>query len=274
MVLDYLLLFGVGLIGGFLAGLLGIGGGIVYVLVLPYLLLQMGFPESEIVQYTIANSLVGTMFAALSGNVVLIRQRQFPWKEVLIVGFWGALSAILWLEFFVNTSAYQIQQFNIAVIVLMFVIIISTVRQNFFRKKGSELPKEKKPSNPLLGLIGFGAGTVSAISGLGGGTVIIPMLNSGVKMSMKKAKAISLGVIFLTSLGLSVFNFFETPMIDFTNQSHGYIVLPLALIVSGGVVIGSPFGVKVAHKLSNRIISLIFVLFIAVVIVDKLWQLF
>lgn len=270
MVFDYFLLFAVGLIGGFLAGLIGIGGGVMYVLVLPYLILQMGFPESEIIQYTIANSLVGTMFAALAGNIMLIRQGVFPWREVLLVGLWAATSAIMLLKFFVNTEYYQVQQFNVAVIALMVFIIYRTLRQNL---KKAAAAQEKKVKNWAYAMVGGAAGVVSALSGLGGGTIIIPMLNSGFNISIKKAKSISLGVICLTSFGLSVINFFETPASSYQNQSHGYIIIPLALIVSLGVIIGSPFGVKVAHKLSNRIISLIFVLFVVVVIIDKLWQL-
>ena len=74
---NYILLFLLGVIGGFLAGLIGIGGGVMYVLILPYLLVQMGFPEAEIVQFTIANSLVGTLFASFSANVVLIKQKNY-----------------------------------------------------------------------------------------------------------------------------------------------------------------------------------------------------
>jgi uncharacterized membrane protein YfcA len=67
--LDYFFLCLIGLIGGFLAGLIGIGGGVLYILILPYLLIELNYPAAEIVQFTIANSLVGTMFAALSGTL-------------------------------------------------------------------------------------------------------------------------------------------------------------------------------------------------------------
>ena len=57
------------------------------------------------------------------------------------------------------------------------------------------------------------------------------------------------------------------------NHNTGYIVWPLALTLSLGVVIASPFGVSVARKLSGKTISYIFVLFVMVVIADKLIQL-
>ncbi len=269
--LDLLLLFLMGLVGGFLAGLIGIGGGVMYILVLPYILLGMGFPQEEIVQYTIANSIFGTMFAALAGNVTHIRQRFFFWREVFIIGIIGTIASISTLHFFVNTTSYQTFEFNMAVIAIMLFIAIRTLFQ-VKREVGGNY--EKRTTIQLLSFVGLSAGTISALSGLGGGTVIIPILNSGVKMSMKKAKSISLGVIFISALALSLFNLQETPLTDFRNQSTGYIVWPLALTISLGVIIGSPFGVAIAKKLSNKVISLIFVLFVFVVIIDKAIQLF
>ncbi len=267
---DLVLLFIMGLAGGLLAGLIGIGGGVMYILVLPYLLTGMGFPEQEIVQYTIANSIFGTMFAALSGTATLVKRGNFYWREVLVIGVFGTVSSLLVLYFVVNTSLYNKTQFNYVVIVIMLFIAIRTLIQTR-RKSGGEY--EVKASSLGLGLVGMAAGSVSALSGLGGGTVIIPILNSGIKMSMQKAKGISLGVIFITAFSLSIFNLFETPMVDYVNQSTGYIVWPLALMISLGVVIGSPLGVLIGRRLSNRTISYIFVLFVLVVIVDKVLQL-
>ena len=269
--LDLLLLFLMGLIGGFLAGLIGIGGGVMYILVLPYLLSGMGFPQEEIVQYTIANSIFGTMFAALAGNISHIKQRFFFWKEVLVIGLLGTMASLSTLYFLVNTTAYQMLEFNIAVILIMLFIAFRTLVQVKQKVGGNA---EKKATISLLSAVGISAGSISALSGLGGGTVIIPVLNSGLKMSMKKAKSISLGVIFITALALSIFNLNEVPISDFRNQNTGYIVWPLALTISSGVIIGSPFGVTVSKKLSNKVISLIFVLFVFVVIVDKAIQLF
>jgi len=267
---DFLLLFIMGLAGGLLAGLIGIGGGVMYILALPYLLIGMGFPEQEIVQYTIANSIFGTMFAALAGNVALIKRGEFYWREIVLIGVFGTISSVLLLHLLVNTPNYNKQLFNYVVIVLMAFIAIRTLVQS---NKPIGEGFEKKMSKFTLGLIGVGAGSISALSGLGGGTAIIPILNSGLKMSMHKAKAISLGVIFITAFFLSIFNLLESPMTDFVNQSTGYIVWPLALMISFGVVIGSPLGVILARRLSNKLISYIFVLFVLVVIADKAVQL-
>lgn len=267
--MDYLILLGVGLIGGFLAGLLGIGGGVIYVLALPYLLINMGFPQEEIVSYTIANSIVGNLFASLSVNVSNIRNNKFPYKEVLCVGSFAALSSILLTKFFVNEGEYSQTAFNLAIIGLMMLSIFSTLRQNLKTSQSSE----KRMSGPTAATTGAASGAIAALSGLGGGVVIVPIMNSVFKMDMFKAKAVSMGVIFITALSLTIVNLIERPLIDYENQSIGYIVLPLAIIISLGVAVGSVFGVKVAQRLSNRAISLIFVVFLIIVMIDKAIQL-
>lgn len=268
---NYILLFLLGVIGGFLAGLIGIGGGVMYVLILPYLLVQMGFPEAEIVQFTIANSLVGTLFASFSANVVLIKQKNFYLKQVLIIGVFASITAIILLEYLVNTDFYNKEKFNVAIILLMFFIIYRTIKQNWSKSKGMQ---ERELNVPSAAGVGIGAGSVAALSGLGGGTIMIPILNSGLKMDLLKAKSISLGVILISSLVATIFNWHEVPASGYANQSHGFIVYPLALIISIGVVVGSPIGVKVATKMSSKWISIIFVLFVTMVIINKAIQLF
>jgi uncharacterized protein len=268
--LYYIILLLTGLLGGFLAGLIGIGGGIIYVLVLPYLLLEMGLSESEVVQYTIANSVVGTMFAGLAGNIAHLKRREFYWKPVLTAGLVGAFFSILALKFVVNTGWYQKEVFNPLIIVIAIFIIYRTLNQVFFKKT---LLEEKEPRKGFWSFLGFLGGGISSLSGLGGGIIIIPILNSGLSMSMRKAKSISLGIIFFTSLAITISNLFQGAITDMDYSRQGLIIIPMAISLGIGVSIGSPIGVKVSSNFSNRLISFIFVLFLIVVIIDKSLQL-
>lgn len=265
----YFLLFLMGLAGGFLAGLIGIGGGIMYIFILPYLLNHLGFPQEEIVQLTIANSIFGTMFAALSGNLALLKKGEVYWKQVIPIAISGSIVSLLLLQFYVNTPYYKEIEFNVVVIFLMLFIVWRTLSQVKITRKMNDEKKSTFWSNML---VGSGSGAVAALSGLGGGTVIIPILNTGLHMTMQKAKSISLGVILITSAVLTVMNLFADR--NFGEQTTGYIIWPLALTLSLGVVLASPLGVIVARKMSGKTISYIFVVFVLIVIIDKLIQLF
>lgn len=264
--LEYFFLFLAGLAGGFLAGLLGIGGGIIYILILPFALQRIGVPQLEIVQYVISNSIFGTLFASLAGNIAEIRNKRFYRNEVLVVGLLGAISALFVLNFVVHTSWYSKEVFNGVVILAMTYIFINVIsnsnRQNRFIR---EIPFSKR----RLSLAGVSGGIISALSGLGGGTVIVPILNSAMRMNIKKAKAISLGMIFFSASFMTLFNLLEQPSLKLEAFHIGFIVFPIVIPLSIGVVIASPIAVKVSRKFPSYVISYIFSIFVLIVIIGK-----
>ena len=264
--LDYLYLLLAGIGGGFLAGLLGIGGGIIYILILPIALAQLGAPQDEMVQYVISNSIFGTLFASLAANIAEIRNKRFYRNEVLVVGLLGAISSLFILNFVVHTPWYSREVFNGVVIVVMIFILINVLTHSNPQNK---FIREKPFSKSRLSAAGMSGGVVSALSGLGGGTVIVPILNSAMRMNIKKAKSISLGMIFFSSLFMTLFNLLETPTLHFDRFHIGYIVFPIAIPLSIGVVIASPIGVKLSRKFPSYLISYIFSIFVIIVIIGK-----
>ena len=260
-----------GLGGGFLAGFLGIGGGIIYILILPVVLRHIGIPEAELAQYVIANSIFGTTVAALSGSATLLRSGDFYWKEVGLVGVSALLAAYLLLFTFVNTPLYSKQLFTIVIVLCLVLILVSAlVRQ--YSTRLFQRPARHVARWYLV--TGATSGAISALSGLGGGTITVPMLTSGLHLDIKRAKSISLGVIFIASLGITIYNMIDQPEASIEFGRVGYVVLPISATLSLGVLLGSPLGVWVARRVSSRTISLSFIGFVAVVLVKKVVELF
>lgn len=268
---DYIWLFAAGLGGGFLAGLLGIGGGIVYILILPLALRHAGAPGQEIAQYIVANSIFGTAAASLFGSINLIRNKEFFWKEVAIVGSSAIVISYSLLYFFVNTPHFSEKIFNVAVILFLLFILLTS-----FGKAQQKLLFSKPVRHERRWYVSTGslAGAMSALSGLGGGTVVVPLLKSGLHMDIKRAKSISLGVIFITSAFISLFNLLDEPNFSYEAERQGYIVFPVVIPMVVGVLLSSSWGVKVARKISSEIISYIFAAFLLFVIVRKTLILF
>jgi uncharacterized membrane protein YfcA len=135
--------------------------------------------------------------------------------------------------------------------------------------------KETKTLFPVKMLAGSGliSGSLSALTGLGGGGILIPILSFKNNMDIKRAKSISLIMIFTISLSLTILNLWVTPIKSFSQFQTGYVFYPVALPMSLGVILGSPAGVKLSHRLSSRIISVIFSLVLLIVIIEKLIQL-
>lgn len=266
----YLILFLAGLIGGLLAGFMGIGGGIIYIFVLPIALSHLGIPEQEIAQYTIANSIFGTFFAALMGTINHMRNKEFFGKDILIIGVLGVVSSLLTLHFFVNTTLYSQDLFNLVIVALFIFMLYSTLRnakrQLFFKERTQH-------KNLMLGSTGIASGLISALSGLGGGVVIIPFLNTLLKYEIRKAKAISLGVILITSTAMIIFNMTESPENPTDIPHVGYLLFQITGPMVLGVVLTSAWGVKLSRKVKSSTISYIFAAFIIIVIARKIIEL-
>ncbi len=262
--MHYLYLFLAGIAGGFVAGFLGGGGGIIYVLVFPWALRSViDVDAGELATLTVANSLFSIMFTTFFGNVTQFRLKILYMKEVLLVGIPGALASILLMKYFVSTDYYSPWFFNtIIVLLLLFAVIQALLEKSPTRE---DLPGEY--NTVQLNTSGILAGSISAVSGLGGGVVLIPMLKIWFKMGIKKAKSISLGMIFITTLALSVFNLLVP--VEAHDNSIGLIVFPVVLPVLAGVLVSSPAGVRISHKVSSRIINKVFLIFMTIVLIKK-----
>lgn len=267
--LFYLFLLIAGFVGGCLSGLLGIGGGIVYIFVIPIALKQMGVPESEIVQYTVANSLFASFFAALFANVQLWRSGHFFPGIVVKVGIPAVIISFVVLKTVVNTSWYSRDQFNTVVILLLIYMIFKALRNARTTYVESV---DKKGLLPKLLTTGAAAGVVAPMSGLGGGVIIIPLLNSWAKFDIKKATSVSLGVIVLSSLSVTVLNLFESPSYVVAGLSQGYIVFEIALLLAAGVFFGAPLGVRLSQRLKPHHISYLFAGFVSLVLIQKVYE--
>ncbi len=265
----FLFLLIAGLLGGFIAGLVGIGGGIVYVFVIPIALGFMGVPDAEIAQYTIANSIFAIFFASTSANYTLIKMNNFHYLPVLIIGLFSIITSLLTLQFVVNTDWYDVKKFNVVVILLLIYMLIFTLAN---AKKNYRFPL-KKLRIWQLAIVGLSSGIVASVSGLGGGIVIIPLLNSLMKADIKKASAVSSGVIMITSLTMTIFNMTEKTRFPFDNYNIGYIVFPVGLTLAAGVIFTSPLGVRTAAKLSPKTISYIYASILGIVIIRKIIEL-
>jgi len=98
-VIDWFILPLIGAIGGFMAGMLGVGGGIIFVPILTWYFHKLGMADHDIVKYTLANSILLVFVSGISG---IIRQKKtgtWDFKRTLIIGIPGAITALIWSYF-------------------------------------------------------------------------------------------------------------------------------------------------------------------------------
>jgi len=253
-----------------LAGLLGIGGGLVYVMAFSYFLQRYDLSSVELVKFIVSNSIFAVFFAGLSATIKQILNRNFYFREVLITAGPGIVGALAVSYLIVNFDWYSRDKFSIIIIGLLAILAFRMF--NPFGSRKQTLIRDDLPAkNFLTG--GFFSGSLSALSGLGGGIILIPVLSGFMRLNIRMASSISLGIMPFYTLAMSVFyalsHGYPGVQIPFT---IGYIILPMAIPLALGVVIFAPVGVFLAQKLPGAVIRLLFAIIIVVVMVEMLFE--
>lgn len=265
--IENLALAAAGFTGGLIAGLTGIGTGFMMLAVIPLVLNRFGVPDQYYVTVTIANAVFSTMVSSFANMATTIRRKSFYVDETKWTALGAVIASFVVFETIAKSSFYSRTFFNSVVVFFMFVIIFQT-----FKKLRLSNPQDEHITRSRLLLTGSAAGTAAALTGLGGGTLVIPLLNLWQKVDILKAKSISFGTIFAIALWLSVNNLFLEPQYPIPN-SHGLIVFPMILPISIGVLIGSPLGVVLSHKIPERTVTILFLVVITIVAIQKIAEL-
>ena len=135
-------------------------------------------------------------------------------------------------------------------------------------RSGAQEHAANAPSgiDPVNVLMGSFTGCVTSLSGFGGGIVLIPFLADVRKYPMKKAGAISIGVIMLLAMAASA-SYLSTANAPLAVAplplQVGYVSLGLVVPVLVGIFLSSSYGVRVAQRTPSSRLRLIFGMIIA-----------
>ncbi len=264
---EIVILFLCGLISGFFAGLIGIGGGLFYIIIYTYFFQKLGVTDSdEFVRLIITNSIFSTLFAALAASIKQIRLNNFFPRYVLMIGIPAAVASIGITFLLGKTQVYTKQVFAIA----FSIALIPLIWRMLLPYNPNTIKPLSKLPQPLYWLTGIISGAATALSGLGGSFVMTPLLNGGFRLDIKKIVSIAVGVIVIVALTTSVFNFFTQTFED-TKLKHtiGGLNFPLTLPVIAGVLLAAPFGVQMATKFDRKVLRYIFAAFCIAVIMHN-----
>lgn len=261
--MDILLLCLAGAAGGFMSGLLGVGGGIIFIPILDYTFTRYGFPKDEIVKYILANSLFIIVFTGMMGSYKQYRVKNFYPKYILYSALPAIATALLCTWLIAQGTWYKKSIFNIVFIGMLAPMIIRML----YTRKHVPAVGAKDPEPYKFGLVGLITGTFTAFSGLGGGMIMVPSFTDLLKVDIKKATSISVGTVPLIALSLSASYFFATPLHEITVPHLGFIVYTVAIPMALGTLFTVGYGVKLSHRLPSPVIKTIFALFALAVIV-------
>ena len=238
---DILMLLLCGAISGFLAGLLGIGGGMILV---PFMILvfnHLGFSQSVIVHMAIATGMATILFTTSSAIWAHHKHGSIDWKLVASLSpgmIFGGLVGGSELFEAIKTSWLSL---------FFAIFIVYTSIQMLLNKK----PKAGRDLPGPLGLFGFGtfAGALASLVGAGGAFITIPfMLWCNVKPHTAMASSSGLGLPIAAAATIGyMYGSWGNP--NLPAGSMGFVYLPAVACIVVVSIFTAPFGAKLARKL-------------------------
>jgi uncharacterized membrane protein YfcA len=250
--IEWILLYGLlGVFVGFMAGLLGVGGGGILVPLLAMIFRYQGMEVNHVVHYALGTAFACMIFSSLASIRAHAASGNVVWKM-----FYGMAAGIMAGMLLTTRVAAHIHSSYIAVFFSAFMVLIAA--QMFLNWKPK--PKAEPAKFKTLLLVGAGIGSVSALAAVGGGFLTITYLNYK-NIPMKKAigtsAAIGLPIAVAGTVGYLLSGWFETAGKPYM---LGFIYIPAFMVVSVTSIIAASYGARFAQKLPDAYLKKIFAL--------------
>ena len=250
MVTSMIIMLLIGIFGGFISGLVGIGGAII---IYPMLLLLPPLVGLPTYSAYIASGLTSSQvfFSTLSGSFKAYKNKDFSRTLVLNMGSGMIIGSILGaiLANLINVQFVNMVYIIIALLalILMFIKVVPSTSHIKFNRL-------------LLITIGGIIGLVSGIVGAGGAFIIIPVLLVIFKLPMNMVVTNSIVIAFISSIGAFIIKLLQ-----------GYIPVNSAIPLILGSILFTPLGMKIGQKIPDYIQKMIVSILIVIAIIKLIF---
>lgn len=253
-----------GAIGGVLAGLLGIGGGIVIVPALDAALSFLHVDPTIRMHVAVATSLATIIPTSIASSRAHHKRAAV---DVDLVRRWA-----VFVIFGSLLGSWIAAQVDSGVLYIVFATVALIIATKLVLPLRGKTIRQRVPRGPLILLVPMGIGTVSSMMGIGGGTLSVAALtlfNQPIHKAVGTAALFGLAISLPGTIGFMVagFNDPRLPM-----GSVGYVNLIGFALISPMTVLTAPIGASIAHRLSQRQLSLIFGIFLLTMAIRMTWR--
>ena len=240
---------GLGLITGFVAGLLGVGGGLLMVPGLVWAFARQGFAPEFNIHLALATSLAVIVPTSLSSLRAHHMHGAVDWSAVRRI-----VPGILLGTLVGSIAAAKLPDAGLKIFFTVFLFYAATQMLLGFKPPASR----QMPGWPGMSLAGSVIGLISSWVGIGGGTLSVPFLtwcNTGLRRAIGTSSAIGFPIALAGSVGYIMTGLGVDGL---PPESIGFVYLPALLGLALGSWLTAPFGARATHRLPVQRVKRIF----------------
>lgn len=232
-----------GITAGFLAGLLGIGGGMIMVPFMTLILEAKNFPPEVVVKMAVATSLATICFTSLSSVRAHHQRGAVLWPVARVLAPGILLGALI--------GAQIAAALPTRILGLVFSLFIAySATQMFIDRKPK--PTRTLPGTP--GMFGMGSviGLMSSVVGAGGAFISVPFMtwcNVKIHHAVGTSAALGFPIALAGTLG---YIWAGRSLPDMPPGAFGYLYLPGLLVIATMSILTAPLGARTAHRMDIR----------------------
>lgn len=238
-----------GLATGFVAGLLGVGGGLIMVPVLTWAYAAQGFTSIYNIHLALGTSLAVIVLTSVSSLRAHHAHGAVDWLVVRRI-----VPGILAGTLLGSLAAAWLTDTGLKLFFTVFLFYAATQMLVGFKPK----PSREMPGWPVMTLAGSVIGLVSSWVGIGGGTLSVPFLtwcNAGLRRAIGTSSAIGFPIAVAGTLGYIVSG---QTVRGLPSSSLGFVYLPALAAIAAGSWLTAPLGARATHRWPVTMIKKIF----------------
>lgn len=232
-----------GICAGFLAGLLGIGGGMIMVPFMTIILESQGFPADYVVKMAVATSLATICFTSLSSVRAHHKRGAVLWPVAPVLAPGILVGSLIGAQIAVALPT--------KVLGMVFSLFIAFSATQMF------LDRKPKPTRTLpgpAGMFGMGGviGLLSSVVGAGGAFVSVPFMtwcNIKIHQAVATSAALGFPIALAGTLGYILAG---QSLPDMPPGAFGYVYVPGLLVIATASISTAPLGARTAHSMDIR----------------------
>jgi uncharacterized protein len=234
---------------GFMAGLLGVGGGGILVPLLASLFAWQGMNKDHVIPMALGTAMTCMIVSSAASIRAHAARNAIVWRVVL-----GMTPGIMVGAFLTTHLAVNINSIYIAIFFSLFMAIVAIQMFMNWKPTASKTPIHFHG----LAMTGAGIGSISALAAVGGGFLSVVYMgykNIDLKKAIGTSSAIGFPIAVTGASGYMINGWSKTSALPFT---LGYVYLPAFVAIAVSSVVAAPYGVRLSHGLPEAHLKKIF----------------